>query len=172
MVVALVAAMLVPTAALAETTNVGGTIPAVVLTITPPEVIALGSLYGTATPATGTSDPAGSVLCTDPDGYALTIASDDSGGYMSLDGAGATDLAAVLEVTAALVQGDGAAVTGGTAITDATVTSTPAAMGSTTAGAPEDDGENSITLSVSQAPQIIGAPGAYSYILTFTASAN
>ncbi len=141
------------------------------LEVTAPSVVTLTTLYGLssvdATVASGGTG--GTVLSTDG-GYTLRITSSDPDGRMSKDGLGVTDLAAALKVTAALVQGDGAPITTGSSVIGVAVTSgTLLTVGGTLASAP---GANNINLSVAQPRQTTGTPGTYSYILTWTVSAN
>jgi hypothetical protein len=173
MLVALVGVLVVPMAALAvTTTDVGGTMPDVTLTLAAPSGITLGSLYGATGDATGASATPGTVLCLmNPTGYTLKINSNKTDGKMQETGSGT--LAAVLRVTPTLGDGTGATVSPGS-LTDVTVTTTSnQTVGTTTASSPTETGTNAITLSVKQAKQITGVPTAtYSLTLTFTASAN
>jgi hypothetical protein len=138
------------------------------LEVTAPSPITLGSLYGATGYATGTSSTSGTVLCEGyANGYTLKINSNKADGIMQEPGN--QKLANALLVTADLVDGTGASATQVIA-DDVTVTTGLQEVGHTTASS---SGTNNIALSVKQAKQITGVPGAtYSLTLTFTASVN
>jgi hypothetical protein len=168
---AMLATMIVPVAALAApdsgTVVVTGPL-SFTLEIADPSAITLGEIYGSTGDAAGTGGTGGTVTCTEPTGYNLTISSSDADGKLKKDGTGA-QLANALKVTASLNTGAGAEVTQ-TSITDAAVKDDPVTpLGSTTTGS---TGANTITLSVAQPKQITGTAGSYSITLTFTATAN
>jgi len=138
------------------------------LEVTAPSSITLGSLYGATGYATGTSATSGTVLCEGyANGYTLKIHSNKADGMMQEPGSG--KLVADLKVTADLVNGAGAPVTQVIG-DDISVTTVLQEVGHTAA---PSSSMNNIALSVKQAKQITGVPGAtYSLTLTFTASPN
>ena len=173
MALALTASLLMPMAALADTTTqVTGTLPSASITITAPSGITLGSLYGSTGDTTGSSATPGTVLSLmNASGYTLKINSNKTDGKMQEPGSGKLD--AVLRVTPTLATGTGAEATN-SALTDATILDTPLqTVGTTAASSPSETGTNTISLSVKQAKQIGGvAGGSYTLTLTFTATAN
>jgi hypothetical protein len=175
--VSLVAVLAVPMTVLAAPGDVvvTGTMPAIVVELTAPSAITIAdSLYGTTGTADGSSATAGTVLCTNPAGYTLTLVSDKADGIME---SSTHFLGAALMVTSTLtVNGatPGAPITTPAAqVTGVAVTSgTPLDVGGTSAPAPELDGINDIAVSVTQAKSTTAVAGTYTLTLTFTATAK
>ncbi len=159
------------------TTTVSATMPSGVLTLTVPGAVTLANLHGSSSvDEAGTSS--GTVLSTLADGYTLYLQSNQAEGKLMLGGSGAT-LNQPLKIrptspgTVLLDTGTGAEVVVGSAwVLDAAATTTPTIAGATAVGGSDDTGTNTITLNVAQPKQATGTPGTYSYILTWTLSAN
>lgn len=161
------------------TTDVSGTltIPVPVLTLTVPSAVTLANLYGSSGDEVGTTT-VGTVLSTLAGGYTLYLASNQAEGKLMLGGSGTTTLNQPLKIrptspgTALLATGTGAAVTGAAWAANAAATTTATIVGATAGSGPDGTGTNTITLTVAQPKQATGASGTYSYILTWSISAN
>ncbi len=165
--------LVMPVAALAATGDVvvTATMPAIVTELTAPIAVTMSSLYGTTGTATSTGGTGGTVLCTDPQGYGLTVVSSQAAGKL-IKTALVFDAPTGLLVTAALATSSGAVVTPGAVTGVVVLLGAPQTVGSTVAAAPETGGTNTITLSATQAKSITAEAGDYVITLTFTATAN
>jgi hypothetical protein len=169
LILGIVAVLAVPLTAFAAgtSTDVTGTLTTT-LEVSAPSAIALsGGLLGSGTVTGSASD--GTVTCNGlAGGYTLKIESNDAAGKMQKTDDAATKLASALSVSVTLAAGTGAPITDGT-LTDQTITTSQTTVGSTSASS---TGQNSLSVSVSQAQQATGTAGNYKLTLTFTVTAN